>query len=129
MLQTSVWNQEPVIITSPITDMMSTSQKCHLGPALPSSSSSKHVYPERVTTMQVKSSDGKQTFIVKLLYTDNVGALYLCLCRHLKIDEKSTQHAFTIGSSFPPRSYENMQETLEQAGLVPNATLFIKLKI
>lgn len=127
MLQTTERKQEPIVLTTPIADMMSTSQRCHPGPDLPCSSSSAHAHPKRVTTIQVKSSNGKQTYVVKLLYTDNVGALYECLRRHLTTDEKRPLHPFIIRSSFPPRSYENTEETLQQAGLVPSATLFIKL--
>ncbi|KAJ9527692.1 hypothetical protein QJQ45_025966 [Haematococcus lacustris] len=89
-------------------------------------SSSKASVPE-ITTLQVKSEDGQQTLIVKAQYDDTVGALRSYIDAHRakqKEGERTTN--YEIRTAFPPRAYTNPQETLRAAGLIPNATLFLK---
>ncbi|GFH09495.1 UBX domain-containing protein 11 [Haematococcus lacustris] len=75
----------------------------------------------------VKSEDGQQTLIVKAQYDDTVGALRSYIDAHRakqKEGERTTN--YEIRTAFPPRAYTNPHETLRAAGLIPNATLFLK---
>ncbi len=75
----------------------------------------------------MKSEDGKSTFILKLQYDDTIGMLRKYIDNHrAKLNkEPATKGAYEIRSAFPARVYGD-QETLRAAGLVPNATLFLR---
>ncbi len=76
--------------------------------------------------------------MLKLRYDDTVGALRACLNAHLArgaAPGASTAAAgaaavgvgrYEIRSAFPARAYADEEETLRAAGLVPNATLFLR---
>lgn len=77
---------------------------------------------------QVKSEDGQQTFILKLQYDNSLGQLRACIDKHrakLKPPPPPTA-VYEIRSAFPSRAYINPAETLRTAGLIPNATLFLR---
>ena len=79
-----------------------------------------------VTTLQVKSEDGSETFVLRLKYDDTIGDVRLALNRHRRSASKRPTAEYEIRSGFPPRTFSNSYETLRQAGLVPNATLFLR---
>ena len=80
--------------------------------------------------LQVKSEDGGQAYILKLKYDDTVGALRSCVDAHraklIVEDGQYRSSNFEIRSAFPSRTYTDTEETLRTAGLVPNATLFLR---
>lgn len=90
-----------------------------------------HLLLVLLVVTQVKSEDGQQTFILKLQYDDTIGALRKCIDAHrwgvsgaAKAAAPNTK--YEIRSAFPARAYVEVHETLRQAGLVPNATLFLR---
>ena len=62
-----------------------------------------------------------KTLIVKLGYKDTVGDL----AQHVD-SEKVAPAKFELRTAFPNRAYTDMEETLEDAGLVPNASLNVR---
>ena len=55
-------------------------------------------------------------------FADTVGELARAVARHLKISTDD----FELRTAFPNRSYTDVSESLEAAGLVPNATLMLR---
>ena len=81
--------------------------------------------------MQVKSEDGRQTFILKLQYDETIFALRKYIDTHrTKLTKEQGKQAptgkYEIRSAFPARAYSDSKETLREAGLIPNATLFLR---
>lgn len=70
--------------------------------------------------LQVKSFDGQQTFVIKLRATDTIGALRRRVQGLVLIQE------FEIRTAFPPVVYADDAQTLQEAGLVPSATLILR---
>ncbi|GIL81416.1 hypothetical protein Vretimale_1036 [Volvox reticuliferus] len=113
------------LISTPVDALLSTLQRNHLGPSLPPPSRDGQPPTAEVTTLQVKSVDGKQTYILKFKYDDTIANLRTCLdAHHAKAGQ--TGLAYEIRSAFPARAYTDVAETLRQVGLVPNATLFLR---
>ena len=81
-----------------------------------------------VTTLQVKSEDGSETYVLRLKYEDTIGDVRLALNRHRRAPAGREVPAakYEIQSGFPPRTFGDTHETLRDAGLVPNATLFLR---
>ncbi len=82
-------------------------------------------------SLQVKSEDGGKTYILKLQYDDTVFALRKCIDTHRAALAKeqgmpAPGAKYEIRSAFPTRAYTEAKETLREAGLVPNATLFLR---
>ena len=76
---------------------------------------------------QVKSEDGKHTYILKLQYDDNIGSLRKYIDAHrAKLKDGPKGGKYEIRTPFPPRAFTDPAETLRQAGLVPNATLVLR---
>lgn len=119
---------EVSLVPTPVDALLSTIQRNHVGPSLPPPSREGQVnVAQEVTTLQVKSFDGKQTYIVKLKYDDNIGELRKCINQHLKGSGGGQKPGpYEIRSAFPARAYTDEVETLRQAGLIPNATLFLR---
>jgi hypothetical protein len=81
--------------------------------------------------LQVKSENGQQTFILKMQFDDTIYALRKCIDAHrIKLAKDQNKPApssqYEIRGAFPARAYSEAKETLREAGLVPNATLFLK---
>jgi hypothetical protein len=125
---------------------------------------------QQQATMQVKSEDGKQTYVLVLPYTATIAALRASIDKHrastgascmvcqqqqqqqqpaaAKDPNRSTSipgnreeavHngtacrqsagvccSYELRSAFPARLYADVSSSLEQAGLVPSATLFMR---
>jgi hypothetical protein len=73
-----------------------------------------------ITTLQVKSDSGRQTLLLKFHFNDTVGDVYDYVTMH-----RTKGSAFVLRSSFPAAVYSDRAVTLQEAGLVPNATLRI----
>jgi hypothetical protein len=77
-----------------------------------------------VTTLQVRSDSGRQTLVVKLRYTDTVGDLLEYVERY-----RAKEGGFQLVTAFPRRAYTDPEQTLQDAGLVPNAKLMIRATV
>lgn len=80
------------------------------------------------TVIQIKREDGMQTYVLKLPYWATIQDVKNALDTHRQqghSKEKSSGQ-YVLRSAFPPQIYNDLHQTLEEAGLVPNATLFMK---
>eukprot|EP00798_Chlamydomonas_sp_ICE-L_P025153 gene25153-10784_t len=124
----------PNVVSTPTDQLLTTSQRKHVGPVLPPASREGGARAEgpteSISTLQVKSGDGGQTYILKLKYEDSVGTLRQCIDAHrTKLhaeDGRYRSSSYEIRSAFPTKIYGEEKETLQAAGLVPNATLFLR---
>lgn len=124
MFRTASLQKEALVLASPAGAMLKTAERGHIGPC--SSDLEANEARKAITTLQIKRHDGKQNFIIRLFYDDTIGTL----CRILQEscpDMKSISGNFELRSTFPQRIYTCLEETLAEAGLVPSATLFIRL--
>ncbi|XP_069051680.1 UBX domain-containing protein 11 isoform X1 [Lepisosteus oculatus] len=80
--------------------------------------------PQNISTLRVKSEDGEQTFIVKMLFSETIGQLRQYLNTHRGEDCPE----YDIISAFPQRQYGDESQTLQQCGLTPNATLLLRVR-
>ncbi|MBN3321411.1 UBX11 protein, partial [Atractosteus spatula] len=80
--------------------------------------------PQNISTLRVKSEDGEQTFIVKMLFSETIGQLRQYLNTHRGEDCPE----YDIISAFPQRQYSDGSQTLQQCGLTPNATLLLRVR-
>jgi hypothetical protein len=85
----------------------------------------------QVATLQVRSEDGKQAFILKMKYTDTIGRVKKCIDKHRAAQQQQQQPPPTVGgyelrSAFPARVHTDDNMTLQEAQLVPNATLYMR---
>ncbi|XP_072178322.1 UBX domain-containing protein 11-like [Diadema setosum] len=78
----------------------------------------------RVTTLRVKSEKGDHTFILKLRFRDTIRDLRM----HLDKERKSQSVDYDLVTTFPNRVYTELDSTLEENGLTPNATILVRLK-
>lgn len=118
---------KPDVVSTPVDALLSTMQRNHVGPSLPPPSrEGAPAAPAEVATLQVKNEDGQQTFILKLKYDDNIGSLRACIDTHRAKLKPPADKGYEIRSAFPARTYTDAAETLRAAGLIPNATLFLR---
>ena len=75
-----------------------------------------------VATIQVKTEDRLQTYVLKLAQTSTVGKIYRMIDRH----RGGGPRTYELRGGFPPRAYADTDATLLDAGLVPNASLFMR---
>ena len=74
-----------------------------------------------VATLRIKSQKGDQTYILKLKFTDTIASVR----KYINKVRPELHDHYRIKTSFPNMVYDDVTQTLEQAGLVPNATLHI----
>uniref|UniRef100_A0A8C0IRJ9 UBX domain-containing protein 11 n=1 Tax=Chelonoidis abingdonii TaxID=106734 RepID=A0A8C0IRJ9_CHEAB len=74
-----------------------------------------------ISTLRIKSENGEQTYIVKMLFTETIGDLR----RHLV----QAHSPYEIISTFPQRVYADNFMTLQECGLIPNASLLLREKL
>lgn len=79
---------------------------------------------ECITNLRIKSEKGDKTYSLKMKYTNTIGDLK----RKINKIRKEKHSNYQLKTSFPNQTYDNDGETLEDCGLVPNATLHILLK-
>ncbi len=72
--------------------------------------------------VQVRTADGRQTLVLKLLCEDSVGSVYTYVDR-----ARPDLSPYELRTAFPSRAYANRHVTLREAGLVPNATLVMRM--
>ena len=83
-----------------------------------------------VVTVQVKTEDRQQTYVLKLAATSTVGSIYRMIDKHraggmLPTKENGTHRSYELRGGYPPRLYGKLDMTLSEAGLIPNASLFM----
>ncbi|UPQ99722.1 UBX domain-containing protein [Chloropicon primus] len=78
---------------------------------------------EPKTVIQIKREDGMQTYVLKLPYWATIRDVRKALNSHRQ--DKGGKDKYVLRSAFPPQIYNDERKTLEEAGLVPNATLFM----
>ena len=77
-----------------------------------------------VTTLRVKSPQGDRTYMLKMRYTDTVGQVKRQLEKVMDVRTCSLDSC-VLKTSFPSATYTDLNMTLKECGLVPNATLHI----
>jgi len=80
---------------------------------------------ERLTSLQVKSSDGREVYHLKMWSNETIGAV-MDVLREQVGTLGTWAPGFLLRTAFPNKVYEDMTESLLSAGLVPNAVMMIK---
>mgnify|MGYP001988035683 CR=1 FL=1 len=76
-----------------------------------------------MTTLRVRMPEsGARPLLLKMGFGETVGELHDAVAKHLKLDADD----FELRTSFPNRAYSDKAETLQQAGLTPNAALMLR---
>ncbi|KAM6334762.1 UBX domain-containing protein 11 [Alca torda] len=75
-----------------------------------------------VCTLRIKSESGEQTYIVKMLFTETIGDLR----QHLAHARGGDSETYEIISTFPQRVYADNSRSLQECGLIPNASLLLR---
>uniref|UniRef100_A0A8C8AAJ6 UBX domain-containing protein 11 n=1 Tax=Otus sunia TaxID=257818 RepID=A0A8C8AAJ6_9STRI len=75
-----------------------------------------------VCTLRIKSESGEQTYVVKMLFTETIGDLRQLLAHARGGDSDS----YEIISTFPQRAYADNSRSLQECGLIPNASLLLR---
>ncbi|KAM9116639.1 UBX domain-containing protein 11 isoform 1-T1 [Pangshura tecta] len=78
-----------------------------------------------ISTLRIKSENGEQMYIVKMLFTETIGDLR----RHLDQSRGGEPQPYEIISTFPQRVYADNFMTLQECGLIPNASLLLREKL
>ena len=78
-----------------------------------------------LATLRVKGVDGQKMYVVKLRGGDTVGKLRGYLERAM-VSDGSNASRFEIRNAYPPRTFDDDELTLADAGLTPNATLLLR---
>uniref|UniRef100_A0A8C0HWD8 UBX domain-containing protein 11 n=1 Tax=Balaenoptera musculus TaxID=9771 RepID=A0A8C0HWD8_BALMU len=77
-----------------------------------------------LSTLRIKSENGEQAFLLMMRPEDTVGDVRTLLAQARAVEATT----FEIFSTFPPTVYHNDALTLQAAGLVPNATLLLRVR-
>ncbi|XP_043573446.1 UBX domain-containing protein 11 isoform X1 [Chiloscyllium plagiosum] len=77
-----------------------------------------------ISTLRIKSEDGEKMYIVKMLFTETVGALR----SYLNQNRGKQQADYDIISTFPQQVYSDQSKTLKEYGLIPNAMLILQAR-
>ncbi|NXC76131.1 UBX11 protein, partial [Anhinga anhinga] len=75
-----------------------------------------------VCTLRIKSESGEQTYIVKMLFTETIGDLR----QHLAHARGGDSNSYEIITTFPQRVYMDNSRSLQECGLIPNASLLLR---
>ncbi|KAL6033937.1 hypothetical protein STEG23_007212 [Scotinomys teguina] len=73
--------------------------------------------------LRIKSENGELAFLLMMRPEDTVGDVRNLLAQARNMDSTT----FEIFSTFPPTVYQDDTLTLQAAGLVPNATLLLRI--
>ncbi|XP_060703160.1 UBX domain-containing protein 11 [Hemiscyllium ocellatum] len=77
-----------------------------------------------ISTLRIKSEDGEKMYIVKMLFSETVGALR----SYLNQNRGKQQADYDIISTFPQQVYSDQSKTLKEYGLIPNAMLILRAR-
>ncbi|KAM6235393.1 UBX domain-containing protein 11 [Spheniscus humboldti] len=75
-----------------------------------------------ICTLRIKSESGEQTYTVKMLFTETIGDLR----QHLAHARGGDSNSYEIISTFPQRVYADNSRSLQECGLIPNASLLLR---
>ena len=75
-----------------------------------------------VTTLRIKLPGNGESLLAKMYFDDTVGDLRKHVAKHVNT------HEFDLRAAFPSRTFRDDSVTLRDAGLVPNAKMFISLQ-
>lgn len=78
----------------------------------------------QVSTLRIKSETGEMTYILKMKFTDCIRDVR----SHVDAARPKDAPPYDIKTSFPNRVYDDPNATLQECGLVPNATLHLLVK-
>ncbi|XP_020622352.1 UBX domain-containing protein 11-like isoform X1 [Orbicella faveolata] len=78
----------------------------------------------QVSTLRIKSETGEMTYILKMKFTDCIRDVR----NHIDAVRPADAPLYDIKTSFPNRVYDDPTATLQECGLVPNATLHLLAK-
>lgn len=78
----------------------------------------------QVSTLRIKSETGEMTYILKMKFTDCIRDVR----SHIDAARPKDAPPYEIKTSFPNRVYDDPIATLQECGLVPNATLHLLVK-
>ncbi|XP_031561474.1 UBX domain-containing protein 11-like [Actinia tenebrosa] len=107
-----------VVNTPALEDIKSRAEESDKHPDRPKSATSK------IATLRIKSETGEKTYILKMSFSDTIADLR----KHLDLVRPNEASNYQIKSSFPNKVYSNLNSTLQECGLVPNATLHLLKK-
>lgn len=74
-----------------------------------------------MATLRIKREDGGEAYILKMKAEQTVGDVRTLLDKH-----RGMPGEYEIRGNFPPIVYGDNTQTLRDAGLLPNATLFLR---
>ncbi|XP_027596035.1 UBX domain-containing protein 11 isoform X1 [Pipra filicauda] len=75
-----------------------------------------------VCTLRVRCESGEHTHVVRMLFTDTIGDLR----QHLARIRGGDSDSYEIISTFPQRLYTDNSRSLQECGLIPNASLLLR---
>lgn len=78
----------------------------------------------QLSMLRVRSENGEQAFLLMMRPEDRVGDVRALLAQARAMEPTT----FEIFSTFPPTVYNDDALTLQAAGLVPNATLLLRVR-
>ena len=79
------------------------------------------------TTICFRYPDGERSKNRRFLKSNNIQNLYdFVTSLGEEIYTEKDNKTFSLYQPFPPKKYENMENTLEQEGLIPNAVIQIR---
>lgn len=78
----------------------------------------------QVSTLRIKSETGEMTYILKMKFTDCIRDVR----SHIDAARPKDAPPYEIKTSFPNRVYDDPNASLQECGLVPNATLHLLVK-
>lgn len=78
----------------------------------------------QVTTLRIKSESGEMTYILKMKFTDCIADVR----SHIDAARPENAPPYDIKTSFPNKVYDDPTASLQECGLVPNATLHLLAK-
>lgn len=91
--------------------------------------------PGDVATLRVHADDGAPPLLIKLRFYDTIGTLRSFIDNERRGGLNSSSKGVTglsltydLRTNFPSRIYSNDTQTLQETGLVPNATLLLRSK-
>ncbi|XP_053560739.1 UBX domain-containing protein 11 isoform X2 [Bombina bombina] len=77
-----------------------------------------------ITTLRIKSESGNDTYKVRMLPTETIGDLRIFLAQY----RSTALSSYDIVGRFPHRVYDEDTCTLQELGLIPNASLLLRTK-
>jgi len=77
--------------------------------------------PSNIATLRVKSETGDQTYVLKMKFSETIGDLR----RYLDGTRGKDAPPYSLKTPFPNKTYNDLNSTLSENNLTPNATLHI----